>query len=80
VRIYGCDYRNTEPNQAIQVVTPKAVEDLSLTVEDGAIFGFVGPNGAGKTSTIRIMPLLKPHGDIFVSGYSVTKEPGLCAV
>jgi len=32
-----------------------AVDDLSLTVERGQIFGFVGPNGAGKTTTMRII-------------------------
>ena len=32
-----------------------AVNDISLTVESGAIFGFLGPNGAGKTTTIRLI-------------------------
>ncbi len=32
-----------------------AVEDLSLSVEEGEVFGFLGPNGAGKTTTIKIM-------------------------
>ena len=31
----------------------KAVDDLSLTVEPGEIFGFIGHNGAGKTTTLR---------------------------
>jgi ABC-2 type transport system ATP-binding protein len=54
-----------------------AVDDLSLEIEEGAIFGFVGPNGAGKTSTIRMMAtLLKPtHGDIWIAGHSVLAEP-----
>src|SRR5438067_13876941 len=30
-----------------------AVQDLSLTIEAGTIFGFLGPNGAGKTTTMR---------------------------
>lgn len=57
----------------------KAVQDLTLSVEDGAIFGFVGPNGAGKTSTIRIMATLleSTRGDIYVAGHSVRKEPRL---
>ena len=33
----------------------KAVDDISLEVEKGEIFGFLGPNGAGKTTTIRCM-------------------------
>ena len=54
-----------------------AVEDLSLTVEAGDIYGFVGPNGAGKTSTIRIITtLLQPtKGEILVDGASIRKDP-----
>ena len=32
-----------------------AIEDLSLTVEAGEIFGLLGPNGAGKSTTLRIL-------------------------
>lgn len=55
----------------------KAIDHLSLDVEEGDIFGFVGPNGAGKTSTIRIMAtLLQPsQGDILVAGHSVRRQP-----
>jgi len=55
----------------------KAIDHLSLNVEEGDIFGFVGPNGAGKTSTIRIMAtLLQPNsGDILVAGHSALKQP-----
>ena len=35
--------------------TVNAVEDLSLSVEEGEVFGFLGPNGAGKTTTIKIL-------------------------
>jgi ABC-2 type transport system ATP-binding protein len=54
-----------------------AVEDISLTVETGEIFGFVGPNGAGKTTTIRmIATLLQPtKGIIRVGGHSVGQAP-----
>lgn len=54
-----------------------AVQDLSLSVEGGAIYGFVGPNGAGKTTTMQILTtLLEPTGgEAYVAGYSVTKQP-----
>lgn len=54
-----------------------AVNDLSLRVPRGAIYGFVGPNGAGKTTTMRILTtLITPtSGDAHVAGYSVTKFP-----
>ncbi len=32
-----------------------AVENLTLQVDDGEVFGFLGPNGAGKTTTIRML-------------------------
>jgi ABC-2 type transport system ATP-binding protein len=54
-----------------------AVNDLSMSVNEGDIFGFVGPNGAGKTSTIRmIATLLAPDtGEIFVDGHSSQRDP-----
>ena len=53
-----------------------AVDDLSLQVEAGEIFGFLGPNGAGKTTTIRMMMgLLQPtSGQIFLGGYDLAHE------
>ena len=39
----------------------KAVDDLTLTVEGGELFGFIGPNGAGKSTTVRtLLGLIKP--------------------
>ncbi len=54
-----------------------AVNDLSLSVEQGAIYGFVGPNGAGKTTTMRMMTtLLQPtSGEAWVAGCSATRDP-----
>ena len=54
-----------------------AVEDLSLSIEEGAVFGFIGPNGAGKTTTMRILTtLLRPtSGQAWVAGHSVASEP-----
>jgi len=53
-----------------------AVEELDLSVEEGAVFGFVGPNGAGKTTTMRILAtLLRPTaGEAWVAGHSVVDE------
>ena len=53
-----------------------AVDRITLTVEEGEIFGFVGPNGAGKTSTLRMIAcLLEPSsGEIQVGGHSITTD------
>ena len=53
-----------------------AVEDLSLQVSKGELFGFLGPNGAGKTTTINILcGLVKPtSGTAKIYGYDVQKE------
>lgn len=55
----------------------KAVDDVSMSIESGEIFGLVGPNGAGKTTTMRMLvTLLRPDkGEIHVGGYSVRKAP-----
>ncbi|NCO96083.1 MAG: ABC transporter ATP-binding protein, partial [Armatimonadetes bacterium] len=55
----------------------RAVDDLSLTIEEGDAFGFIGPNGAGKTTTIRVLAtLLAPtSGEAYIDSVSVTKEP-----
>ena len=54
-----------------------AVNDLSLKINAGEIFGFLGPNGAGKTSTIKmIMGLMKPtSGTITIDGHDIQKDP-----
>jgi len=56
--------------------TLKAVNDLSLSVPEGAIFGFLGPNGAGKSTTIRLLlSLLKPDtGEIELLDRSVVVD------
>lgn len=55
----------------------KAVDDLSLDVKPGEIFGFLGPNGAGKTTTIKMaVGLLRADaGRIIISGHDTAKEP-----
>ncbi|GAB1420427.1 ABC transporter ATP-binding protein [Anaerolineales bacterium] len=54
----------------------QALKGLSLSVPEGAIYGFVGPNGAGKTTTMRILTTLtRPtEGEAWVNGYSVLKD------
>ena len=50
--------------------TTRGVEDVSLTLNKGDIYGFIGPNGAGKSTTLRtIMGLInKTSGDIYFNG------------
>jgi len=59
-----------------QPSTIHAIEDLSLTVEQGTIFGFLGTNGAGKTTTIRILlGLLEPsQGKAQVFGMDSSRQ------
>jgi ABC-2 type transport system ATP-binding protein len=54
-----------------------AVKDLSFSVKQGEIFGFLGANGAGKSTTIRMMcGLLKPtSGTALIGGIDVSKDP-----
>ena len=52
------------------------VDDLSLSLEEGEVFGFIGPNGAGKSTTIRsIMNLInKTSGEVFINGKEFNKN------
>ncbi|HLN45160.1 MAG TPA: ABC transporter ATP-binding protein [Candidatus Sulfotelmatobacter sp.] len=53
-----------------------AVEDLSLQIEKGELFGLLGPNGAGKTTTINVLcGLIKPtSGTVKINDFDVQKE------
>jgi len=57
-----------------------AVNNISLQVGTGEIFGFLGPNGAGKTTTIKILAgLLRPDsGVITINGRSLADHPLAC--
>ncbi|MGE5287267.1 MAG: ABC transporter ATP-binding protein [Micromonosporaceae bacterium] len=54
----------------------RGVEDVTLAVGPGEVFGFLGPNGAGKTTTIRLlMDLIRPtSGSIRVLGYDLRRD------
>lgn len=58
----------------------KAVDDLSLTVNAGEIYGFIGHNGAGKTTTLKsVVGILKfDSGDIYIDGVSIKEDPLTC--
>lgn len=55
----------------------RAVDHLSMTIEDGRIFSFLGPNGAGKTTTIKLMTgIIAPDsGRITLDGIDIAKDP-----
>jgi ABC-2 type transport system ATP-binding protein len=53
-----------------------AVDDLTLSVPPGEVFGLVGPNGAGKTSTFRVLTtLMEPtYGEVLLAGIDVLED------
>jgi ABC-2 type transport system ATP-binding protein len=55
----------------------KAVDSLSVTVQNGEIFGFLGPNGAGKTTTIKVVTgvLKADRGTVRVEGIDIAAAP-----
>lgn len=57
--------------------TVKAVDNVSLKVEGGEIFGFLGPNGAGKSTTIKCLTGILPfnEGHIKICGADIKEEP-----
>ena len=57
-----------------------AVDDLSLEIKPGEIYGFIGHNGAGKTTTLKsVVGILKfDSGDIHIDGMSVKDDPLAC--
>jgi ABC-2 type transport system ATP-binding protein len=54
----------------------RGIEDLSLTVSKGEIFGFLGPNGAGKTTTIRTLfgLLIPTRGEAYILGKDISED------
>ena len=54
----------------------KAVDGVSLSVEEGETFGLLGPNGAGKTTLMEILCGLRrfDHGKVMVNGFDLVKD------
>ncbi len=61
-------------------VSKKAVDDLSLHIAPGEVYGFIGHNGAGKTTTIKSVAGILPFdsGRILVDGVDIAKDPIAC--
>ncbi len=58
----------------------KAVDNLSLHISPGEIYGFIGHNGAGKTTTIKACTGIMQFdaGEIFIDGTSIKSDPITC--
>lgn len=58
----------------------KAVDNLSLEINAGEIYGFIGHNGAGKTTTLKSIVGILPfeQGEIFIDGVSIKEDPVAC--
>ena len=58
----------------------KGVRDLTLSLSEGDIYGFIGHNGAGKTTTLKCIAgiLDFPQGEILIDGHSVKREELFC--
>ena len=54
-----------------------AVDDISLDIKPGKIYGFLGPNGAGKSTTMNIITgyLAPSSGEVLIDGHDIYKEP-----
>lgn len=54
----------------------RGIKDISLSINEGEVFGFIGPNGAGKSTTIRILlALIRPSsGEAKIAGLDCTKQ------
>jgi ABC-2 type transport system ATP-binding protein len=77
--------RAMEPAIAIQSLTKRygeerGIEDLTLSVERGEVFGFLGPNGAGKTTTIgAVLAEHRSRGDtVFLSSHDLDEVQRAC--
>jgi len=74
----------TKPIVETQALTKRfrhltAVDNLSISVQQGEMFGLVGPNGAGKTTVIKMLTTILPptSGNALVGGYDIIKHSAL---
>jgi len=74
----------TKPIVETQALTKRfrhltAVDNLSISVQQGEMFGLVGPNGAGKTTVIKMLTTILPRtsGNALVGGYDIAKHSSL---
>ena len=60
--------------------TTRAVDDLTLHIQPGEIYGFIGHNGAGKTTTLKSVAGILPfdEGQILINGRSIREQPLEC--
>jgi ABC-2 type transport system ATP-binding protein len=74
--IQAVDLKKTFPSKG-KAQPVEAVRGVTLSVEQGEVFGFVGPNGAGKTTCQRMLTTLLPidEGTATIAGFDVRKEP-----
>jgi len=58
----------------------KAIDNLTLSIEAGDIFGFIGANGAGKTTTLKAVVGIHSfdEGEIIIGSHSIKKDPLSC--
>ena len=83
----GNQRRNKSLNNLIEIRnltksfgSKKAVDDLSIAIQAGEIYGFIGHNGAGKTTTLKsLVGILQfDEGEILIDGCSIQKDPIVC--
>ena len=58
----------------------KAIDNISLDIKEGDIFGFIGPNGSGKSTTIKCITGIHSYdeGEIIFNGVSIKDNPNVC--
>jgi len=71
-----CEHLSKQFNRGKKDPPILAVENLSLHVDEGEVFGFLGPNGAGKTTTVRMLSsLIAPSsGRAVINGFELGKQ------